>query len=1124
MTILRLHTSGNNTLVDWQNSSKINSAQIKTIVDTNGASPSKEITSIPSPFARIDLVLTAFEEVLKLGLDGNTIYHKMVSDSLDVGEIFFNMQRLSNDFEIIHWDKQQHINELKDSPNAEHKLVGGTLDMFIQQDGVTYNFNKLQGIYLLRYKGEGFKTPMDIVGATSPCTLFFSTANDLSYISQYVSFGNDQPFDGQYAPLYKRDFEYVKYLWAFKMNYPNFANDFSAVDAYLQATFSKLTTAEKNILAAINNNTISTYQAIQINGATQVEILGSPLHQINLNGNVTSDFEIKSTYSISGKVPLVLPIEKKGNKYTSLKYVTANWTSTAVAPISDTNALNNRTLPIVNNAYPYLTISDFLSDTIVKMPFDLDATHYFNGNIANVEGRSYLLPLTEQFFEYFTVDDLQRQDANGANMIELSENAVGISVVLRIPIKGAGVVNYIEYKRSYVKNYLKSGNSDNTGTIIEKEFGLGVFPFIKFNKGVAPHYRIPLFDKGKSDVKLSFYYQNNKINLKPTDIVNRRKKEGRLNSVETYVLGYDFDRIEISIADSINESCGNNAKAYVIPKLKKSGGTSQFTFAIDFGTSNTHIEYSKDGSPANTFDINSGDQQMIRLHKDYNDHVINDGFVRNNTPEQIGLQAEYKFPVRTALEESKNINYQTSVHTLASGNLAFMYEKDELPAYNKINTDLKWGVNNDAQIKLYLENILILIRNKVLLNGGDLAATKVLWLYPASMTTNHYNRFNKIWTDLYQTYIGNNSGNLLSMTESVAPCNFCESNRGTLGNVVTIDVGGGTTDVYVLENHSAKILSSFRFAANSMFGDALGVNSDNNGFVKKYLGYFKEILSKNDLNNLKNALVSIEKTKNSSDIISFLFSLNDNKDVVSKNISSLNFLAELDKNEQLKYEFIIFYSAIIYYVARLMKAKGLKKPLNIAFSGNGARTINLLSSDSKTISNYFKLIIEKVFEEEYSSKEKLQLLIEANPKLATCKGGIINPQSQTPADISDIKYSLLGIDATTIIDREKTYSDDSEISSIEDQVVDEVEYFIDFIFRLNNDKKIFTDWFGADEAILSFVKDESKRNLKQYAQNGIKKYKDEQVNGDGNIAINETLFFLPIAGMLNNIAREIVNQ
>ena len=95
-------TGTNNTIVDWSNSprSTYDHGFVSKIEDST--TTQNEITSIPSPFARIELVKEAFGKVvgdsfsnlsveeIANRLHGNTIYHKMVSDSLDVGQIFFN--------------------------------------------------------------------------------------------------------------------------------------------------------------------------------------------------------------------------------------------------------------------------------------------------------------------------------------------------------------------------------------------------------------------------------------------------------------------------------------------------------------------------------------------------------------------------------------------------------------------------------------------------------------------------------------------------------------------------------------------------------------------------------------------------------------------------------------------------------------------------------------------------------------------------------------------------------------------------------------------------------------------------------------------------------------------------
>lgn len=118
MAVFRLYKGGANTYEGWNGTptTPYNSQTIATIIAPTGAVSNKEITSIPSPFARIDLVKSAFAEINqacngKIGnallaeLDKDTIYHKMVSDSLDVGEIFFNIDKYKKEIPIITWSR-----------------------------------------------------------------------------------------------------------------------------------------------------------------------------------------------------------------------------------------------------------------------------------------------------------------------------------------------------------------------------------------------------------------------------------------------------------------------------------------------------------------------------------------------------------------------------------------------------------------------------------------------------------------------------------------------------------------------------------------------------------------------------------------------------------------------------------------------------------------------------------------------------------------------------------------------------------------------------------------------------------------------------------------------------------
>ena len=454
---------GTSTYEDWNNSPVFpyNSASRDTIEDPDGASARHEITSIPSPFARIDLIKTAFKEVCKpnkhtgkVELDGKTIFHKMVSDTLDVAEIFFNLDKYTGKVEVIKWDPSLMLAELEQSTIAGHQYLADALRKYMSSDSRTYNFDQLKNIYLLNYL-EG-PDELNIIGATSPATLFFSNANDLSYVND-IFFGEDKPFDSEYQPLYKRDFEFVKYLFALRKSIPNFAGLFPEVETYINATYKEM--ADQNKKNELNNVTaivLEDFDSIEVKDVQQndfVEVLGHTLYTKSHRPiSTTSDFLIKSSKQIEN-LPLALPIEA-GNRYSQLKYTTGKWGNTNRANYKDDESnLSKRKLPFDGSIHPYLTISDILEDTIIKVPHAMNSINYFDAHIKiDKPELAFLIPLKPLFFKYFSIEELMGNLPDGKPMVEMKLLAgESVNVIVRIPIMGAGNISYIEYSRKYFR-------------------------------------------------------------------------------------------------------------------------------------------------------------------------------------------------------------------------------------------------------------------------------------------------------------------------------------------------------------------------------------------------------------------------------------------------------------------------------------------------------------------------------------------------------------------------------------------------------------------------------------------------------------------------------------------------
>ena len=1101
--VFRIHT-GDNTISDWQQSAPYSTNVIKQIKDPNGATPRNEITSIPSPFARIDLVKNAFKEVVLSGLDGNTIYHKMVSDSLDIGEIFFNYDRFKDNIRIVCWDKTNDLLDLKQSTVSSHKIVGETLEMYMDQDGTTYNFSNMQRIYMLQYIGPHSKVN-DIIGATSPCTLFFSSANDLSRISPYISFdGNDKPFDSDYQPLYKRDIEYVKYLCALKASYPRFAIEFPEVTDYLTATLNELAKNPQkqqiiNEIRGYNNDKLKDYKQLVVDNNNVSVINELPLF-VRPNVKIQSDFEIASVIYSGDNKPLVLPIEK-GNQYAGLRYTTTTWNANNSAPFLDDTQWENRTLPITGEKHPYLTISDFLEDNIIKMPYQINKDMYFDGGY-DKSSESFLLPVKKLFFDFFTVDDLLGTLPNGEKMFELRNVASGsVNVTLRIPIKHG----CIEYKRLYLNN--DANISQNHGGIINKKFGLGIIPPVKTNDDYA-YYRIAVFDKGETDIRLKVFDNKNEVTTIP--VVHTQKNADTCGIVAYIIEKHSFDYLNISV--------GNN-NGLLIPKLHKSNGNKQFSFAVDFGTTNTHIEFSEGGNPSEMFTITKNDMQFSKLHINYGDDIdIEAAYERYFIPYVID-GTTYGYPMRTAYAECDSVNYNMPVYTLANTHIPFKYEKELSSRYYSVITNLKWSNVERKRVELYIENIMFLLRNKVLLNNGNLQTTQIKWFYPTSMVQHQIDGLKKIWNELYAKYFGGSSNNIEGIPESIAPYRYYKTTQGAQSSVLTIDIGGETSDIFVVEDSKPKMMSSFRFASNAIFGDAFGYNSDNNGFVSKYLDSYKETLQLNNLNTLLGALRDIVTKKKSSDIIAFFYALSNNRDVKKNNITALDFQDKLSADDSLICVFVMFYVSLLYFIAKQMKCNNLRKPLTIAFSGNGANSLKVLSTDKNTLQKFAKKIFEDVYGEKYDNNEKLDVILEENPKKATCKGGILTHSDIDFDEMERLKFNLLGVDDNQTIDNVR-YSDVSD--NILDKVINQTEKLINYALSQDN-MEFYIKYFGINQGKSTDIKKICNVKLKEYAKSALEARINELKtwNADVSCKLEETLYFYPIIGMLNNLAREM---
>lgn len=174
--VLRIYSDGDNNITDWGSQSiyPYDASNRANIQDPKFDNKHVEITSIPSPFARMQLVKDAFEHIVRGGnLDSDDIYGRLVSETLDVGQLFFNYEQFSDKLNIIACDMKQEAESLFNDDSG-HKIIGDVLKKYMASDAASLNFTDMRNIYILVNKSG--TTNVKIIGATSPRTIFFNRA------------------------------------------------------------------------------------------------------------------------------------------------------------------------------------------------------------------------------------------------------------------------------------------------------------------------------------------------------------------------------------------------------------------------------------------------------------------------------------------------------------------------------------------------------------------------------------------------------------------------------------------------------------------------------------------------------------------------------------------------------------------------------------------------------------------------------------------------------------------------------------------------------------------------------------------------------------------------------------
>lgn len=1130
--VFRLHEGTEGT--GWFLSTEgINKEHLKTI-KTEG----KEVaTSIPSPYARIDLVKSAFGWCTDNGIYGTTAQHKLVSDTLDVAQLFYASQRYQDKIGIVAWNPNERFKEIIEQGNSTHSKFASTLQLFWNQDSVQneekgdlilYNFESVRRLYFLLNKETN-----QVIGGTSPITLFFASP-DVRRITKNLNIviGQDKLFDDEYTSLAEREVSFIEYIYALSKQ-ERFSELFPEVYSYIEEV--RLNHINDNALrgkiANFDSEEINNYSPCPVlkNEDDPCEILGIRLGIQTFNGNNIeneSDFIVKSDYEIFNEVwdtenlcyktrlkladdisvhrPLILPYHKFTKKWT---YTTKGiiWDENTKIPYLNNSSPKNSVVPIQNDHYYWITIGNLLEEKIIKLPYPIDNTKFITCGSKN-----YLLPLTPLFFKYFDVEKV-------SNYFKLTERADGnlIEVELKIPVKGG----YITYKKNY-------SSADKNIDILE--IHLAIFPFLKTDSAKVTYNLGVLDDRDKeeriNELILNCYNLGKEVeNLSPV-IRNPGTEGGEIKSLY-FKCENQFDVIRLG---------NKTSQGFIVPKMKSCNGTNQIHYAIDFGTTNTHIEYKISGQNDVEFDNTPATplwQSLMDRMADFKDKTTylttEETFDQEILPFYLSKDDNQpNFPMRTALIHNKQINFNEPIEIIRQINNYLLLERLPIRSgYLELHTDLKWSnyANpiDEKRVKSYIEYLATIILYKTLLLGGDVSQTTIIWFYPVSMDKEELGVFNRVWKEVYRSVFKQEptENYIKGIPESIAPYFFY--NKPGLN--LSIDIGGGSSDIAVFDksNDRPDLISSFKFAGNAIFGDGYSSerhrnNSDRNGFVKTYKDkVYEAINGKEKPELILNNILNIRKS--SSDFSSYLFAL-EKEGGINFSYSDL-----LTKDKKLKLPIFVFYGAIIFYAAKLMKKSGIKKtPKHILFSGTASKTALIIDATEKFsfLTNMFQFIFSKIYN--VDSVPEISIELSKIPKEITCKGalkaGIKNVSKNSPIRfwLGGNSDSLWGDSFDKELDVHKTpkYVDINKnaIEEIENSIKEFYSILDDFGKTIRIEDKIEPNAYSKFQDI----RDSS---MEDFLIKGIKAYykKDEY-------HIEESLFFYPLIGILNELSYSLAEN
>lgn len=889
--------------------------------DNSGA-----LNSLPTPFARFFVAREAFRRVMEEHVNSQKeagyAYRQLVSDILDVYELLFNLKYHCNNtwkngekVELREWKSKENLAYVK----KHMPILYNSIDNYYKTDIVE------DTLYFLVYTEEGKDK---LLACSSPLTGFV-TPPDMDKALVKKNGSTRILFAGtQYENLHirrKSGGEYFRDIKLFGEREQDFKN----------------------------------YMYNELFGSDEVDSRYKAIKGYIIS--FRNDPEIRNDYRL--KIANVKTDQNDNLIVNGLAFMSSD----------------------------EIDINSYFTSSLIRLPYRISRDRFKAVTFQNdSKDRDYdfLLPFKPEAMSLFDDNEIDSD-------VHINRNSV--TVYLRY--------NGKVYQKEYAREQLKPG----MGRIVDMSaakinFELGVFPNILSHKDQENNYFKVLVVAADEDteapnfnidqISLSFFKKDgeNFIQIRELDptstgaqfgvlpavIRSRQKTDDAEGGTKFYELfNSAFDAIEVSILGDTG---------LILPIWERSHATNDtFTYAIDLGTSNTFMSRSKNGEN-NKPELFKMDRPMVSyLHEPPEDLQISltrriENSIFEKAKNKIKTEflpaiidgTDYKFPIRTALCGIRNRADEPKLFD--NHNIAFFYEKLMSNDDQNIHTDIKWD-KNDAMLRVFIRELLLIVKCDILQRNGDLDRTRLVWFRPLSFMGTTRSTYLEIWNSEPEKILCIQPNQIDCFSESEAPYYFFKKMNYIKDSdaVTVIDIGGGSTDFVYFKDNEPQMANSVHFGCDVLWENGFieFENERQNGIYNRYADTLR-FKQRQDLQVLNEYFKHVDTVK-TKDIINFWLSNADFCDI--KKYLSQDF----------KPVFVYHLTSILFYMASMYKENDFTAPRTIVFSGNGSKYIdNFICTERRVL----KLIIDLVFARVFGGEHNVNLELPKERKESTCYGGL----------------------------------------------------------------------------------------------------------------------------------------